>query len=411
MTELSPRLHGIFANTKTVCFGQFTVDVPASATLVFGPASVEAPIRYYPNESHLIDDHIRTQLAAVEEDRIFLSEEDVVQFPLFGTVIDGATPGQKLLFGSPERVAYSIYSFVPVGKDLYVQSFSTAMSKDEGISDLNRVAKNLRLRDPDEIPAGVGTCIDGGFVGFQPHHEIVTLGVRLKEFPDVHFSLEVWKNGQHIPTQSDLESRLKSAEKDGGEWYSRIKVFRRGPRHIGDWHGAEALALKPAQEKEKESHEFHFISMGAADAPLQPRLHMQLDTGSSGHRKGAVKPSISDEEAVALWDKLTSSIRVRPVGGDKTTVTRASKTPLTTTLPIGDICPETGWWQCTATGEVEGGRRRHIAAGETLPHVIGLAEPTLWKKLKGERPRYKAASMWVLVEYDEVPPSNGNDHA
>lgn len=409
MTELSPRLQGIFAKAKTVCFGQFTVDVPATATLVYGPASVEAPIRYVPAEGHLIDAHVETQLAEIEKDRKFLSEEDVISFPLFGKVADGAMPGQKLVFGSREQVAYSIYSFVPIGKDLYVQSLSTAMSKDEGIADLNRVAKNLRLRDPDEIPAGVGTCIDGGFVRFQPHHEMVTLGVRLKELPDVHFSLEVWKNGKQIPERSDLESRLKAAEKDGGEWYSRIKVFRSGPRQIGDWNGAEALALKPAQEKEKESHEFHFISMGAPDAPLQPRLHMQLDTGSNGHRKGAVKPSISDEEAVALWDKLTSSIRVRTVG-DKTTVTQASKTPLTTTLPIGDICPETGWWQCTATGEVEGGRRKHIAAGETLPHVIGLGEPTLWQKLKGERPRYKAASMWVLVEYDEAPASNGNDH-
>lgn len=411
MTELTPRLQAIFTNPKSACFGQYIIDVPATATLVYGPAHVEAPIRYYPGESRLIDDHLQTQLMTVEKDRKFLTEEDLKKFPLFGKIIDGAMSGQKFVFGSLEQIGYTIYSFIPIGEDLFVQSLDYTESKDDAIAELNKVAKNLRLRKPDEIPAEIGTCIDGGFVGFQPQYEMVTLGIRLKEFPDVHFSLEVLKNGQYVPEMSDLETRLKSAEKDGGNWYSRITFFRRGPRQIGDWNGDEALALKPAQEKEKESHEFHFISMGAPDALLQPRVDIQLDTGASGFRKGAVKPSLSDEEAVALWDKLISSIRVRPRGGNKTNVTPAPRTPLTTTLPIGYICPETGWWQCTATGEVEGGRRKHIAAGETLPQVIGLGEPTLWQKLTGERPRYKAASMWVLVEYDEVPPSNGNDHA
>lgn len=398
MTELSPRLQEIFTNSKTVCFGQFIMDAPATATLVYGLVSVEAPIRYYPGERNLIDTHIKDQLMEIEKDRKFLREEDVAKFPLFGKILDGAVPGQKLVFGSLERVSYSIYSFVPVGDDLYVQTWDTAMSKDEAIAESNRVAKNLRLRDFNEIPTEIGTCIEGGFVGFRPKYERMSLGIRLREFPDVHFSIQVVKNQDYIPEASDLESRLKSAEKDGGNWYSRVKFFRRASRQIGNWQGAEALALKPAQEKEKESHEFHFISMGAPNDSLQPELDLQLDTGASGRRKGAVKPSLTDEEAVALWDKLTSSIRVRPTGGKPEGKPAHPSTPSETRAITGELCPKTGWWECPDAGNVEGGKRRYFSEGEPLPYVVVAAYPNLWQKLTGDHPSRKTTTVWKLVQ-------------
>lgn len=36
MTALTPRLQTVFEKTKTVCFGRFMVDVPASATVAWG---------------------------------------------------------------------------------------------------------------------------------------------------------------------------------------------------------------------------------------------------------------------------------------------------------------------------------------------------------------------------------------
>ncbi|NML59557.1 hypothetical protein HHL21_00300 [Massilia sp. RP-1-19] len=399
MTEPTPRLQAIFSSTKTACFGQFTVDVPTTAALVFGPTSVDAHTRYFPGESNNIDDHIKRQLVDVEEDRKFLSKEDVVNFPLFGTVVDGAIPGQKLVFGSPERIAYSIYSFIPIGADLYVQYLGYAEPLEERIATLNKVAKTLRLRKPDEIPTEIGTCIEGGFVGYKPEFERISLGIRLNEFADVHFSIEVVKNGKYIPTRSDLETRLKSAEKDGGTWYSRVKFLRRAPRQIGSWQGTEALASKPAQEKENESHEFHFISMGAPNDSLQPRISMQMDTGASDRRKGAVKPSLTDQEAVALWDKLTNSIRVRPTGGKPVSRPDPASVPLESRAVTGALCPKTGWWECFSERNVEGGKLRHFSEGEPLPYIVVAENPSLWQKLKGERPNGKTTTVWNFVSH------------
>jgi hypothetical protein len=400
MTALSPRLQSLFQETKTLCFSHFTVEIPATATVVFGPAEVEAPITYYPGQALKVTHMVAEQLIEIEKDRKFLSNEDVVKLPMFGKTIDGAVPGQKLVFGSKNQVGYSVSSYIPVGGSLFVQRLNGVYPDDDAFKTFNTVATQLRVRDAGEIPSEAGTCIDGGFLPLPLKFEKVTLGVRLKEFPDVHFSVEVHKNQDRLPESTDLESRLKGAEEDGGNWYSRITFFRRGPRQLGDWKGTEALALKPAQENVKESHEFHFISLGAPNAPLQPQLDVQLDTGASGYHMGAVKPSLSNEEAVALWDKLTNSIRVRPLGGNKKSSAESHKAPPASLVNTGGICPQSGWWQCVEGESIEGGRRRHFAAGEAMPHAVLLGEPNLWQKLTGNQPRHTRATVWKLVGYD-----------
>jgi hypothetical protein len=405
MTSLSPDLQLLFKDTKTVCFSHFIVEVPATATLVYGPAAVDSPIAFFPGEADRLQRHVEAKLAEVEKHRDYLEKgsEFLGHESMFGKVIDGAMPGQKLVFGSVDHATHSIYSFIPIGKDLFVQSADGAISKDAEIKNLNTVASHLRQRAEAEVPGEAGTCISGGFVSWQPEFEQVTLGIRLKEFPDVHFSIDVVKNQKYLSHSSDLAARLEGAEAEGGSWLSRVTFFRRGPRQLGDWKGFEALALKPAQEHEMESHEFHFISLGEPSAPLQPRLDVQLDTGASGHHKGAVRPSLSNEDAVALWDKLTSSIRVRPLGGKKISSVESTKAPLASLVGTGGACPQTGWWQCVEGDNIEGGRRRHFAAGESMPHAILLGEPNLWQKMTGDQPKHTRKTVWKLVDYDTEP--------
>jgi hypothetical protein len=277
------------------------------------------------------------------------------------------------------------------------------VSKDEVIKSFNTLATLLRPRAENEVPSEPGACIEGGFVPWQPEFERFALGVRLKEFPDVHFSIEVIKNQNHLVESSALEPRLKGAEKDGGSWYSRIKFFRRGPRELGNWKGFEALARKPEQENAVESHEFAFVSLGAINDSLQPKLDIKLDTGVRDDQTASVKPSLTDEEAVALWDKLTTSIRVRPTGDAAKHSTAASpRTPLGQFVDTGSECPQTGWWQCSDHGNVAGGRRRHFGAGETMPHAVLMRKLGVLQKLTGQRPTHQIATTWQLVAYDPV---------
>ena len=404
MTALSPRLQPLFEKTRTVCFGRFIVEVPDSATVVFGPTDAGFRIKYFPGEAGKLAERVTEQLGEVEKDRKFLDKDFFIEYPLFGTVVDGGVPGQTLVFGSVNHISYSIHSFIPVGKDLFVQNANITLSKDD-IDSLNTIARHLRLRADNEIPGEPGICIDGGFVAWQPEYENVALGVRLKEFPDVHFSIEVKRNPDFLDDVGTLERRLQGAEKDGGSWYSRIVFLRRGSRQLGLWHGEEVLAHMPAQGDGSDAHEFHFYSVGALKDSLHPQLDIQLDTGVKKNRTAHSRPSINDEEAVAVWDKLTSSIRVRPAGGKAATPPAApSKTPLGALRASGALCPQTGWWRCTdESAEVRGGRRRHFTADDTLPNVVLLGKPSLLQRFTGERPTFTCSTIWTLLDYDAAP--------
>lgn len=309
MTTLSPRLQPLFEKTRTICFGRFVMQVPVTATIVYGPAEVETPIEYFEGHGAKVDEHLAERLAEVQEEKQFLLKEDFLTMPLFGKVIDGAVPGQKIVFGSKNQIGYTIYSFVPVGKDLFVQHLNSVLPQYDRIVIINKVAASLRSRLEGEVPAESGTCIAGGFVQLEQKYERVTVGVRMREFPDVHFSVEVHKNQEQLAASGGIElmreQAKEGAEKRGlGALFASIKIIRREARQLGRWTGMELATRTPAHENNSETHEFRFQSLGAVNDPLQPQLDIRLDSGVKGDRRASVKPSITDEEAIALWDKL-----------------------------------------------------------------------------------------------------------
>ena len=72
MTELSARLLPLFEKTRTVCFGHFVMDVPDTATVVFGPTNVDWPIFYLPGEADKIAQRVAKKLDEVEKDREYI---------------------------------------------------------------------------------------------------------------------------------------------------------------------------------------------------------------------------------------------------------------------------------------------------------------------------------------------------
>ncbi|MES2759498.1 MAG: T6SS immunity protein Tli4 family protein [Pseudomonadota bacterium] len=411
MTPLSQRLAPLFTHTKIVCFSQFLVEVPVTATVVYGPTTVEWPIQHYPHESERVDQRVAAILVGAEKNRRFLATRHLAELHRFGTVIDGAVPGQKLIFGSNDEISYTIDSVIPIGDDLFIQhAESVPSNKDsEQIALLNAVAKKLRLRDGNEIPLETGACIEGGFIGRHAEFESLALGIRLKEFPDVHFSIETLK--RHNLVDSDaLEPRLKQAEQDAhnegkGHVFSRIKTLRRGSREFNNWKGFEILTRKPAHDDDTEAHEFLFVSSAVPNDPLRPMIELQLNTGVANNAKASVKPSITDEEAIALWEKLTGSIRVRPIGGIKNNAEMPLKTPLGAFIDSGEKCPHTGLWQCSDDGEIAGGRRRHFTAGERMAEALLLGKPSFLQKLMRTRPTREISTTWELVSYQQVAAS------
>lgn len=409
MNALPSRLASIFETKKTMCFGRFLIDIPVTATLVFGPAEAEMPIDYFPGDEEKLGRRLAEHMAKVEESRDFLTQDDIARLPLFGKIVDGVMPGQKIAHGSTDQVGYSVYSFVPKGEDLFVQYLHSVLPDDYSLDHFNEIAEHLRIRAADEIPVEPGSCIDGGFVPLPLEYERVTIGIRFKEFPDVHLSVDVHKNRDRLEESARLELLLEAGESlakqaGHGSAYARIKTFRRGPRQLGPWKGYEMVARKPAYNNDTDAHEFRFHSLGAVNDPVQPQLDLRFDSGVKNNHKARARPSLSDEEAIALWDKLIGSIRVRPTTNAKPVKAAPVKVPLGKLTATGELCTQSGWWRCKESIRVEGGARRHFVHGELFPHVMLMGESNLWQKLKGTGPTFKMSTVWELVEHDEPFP-------
>jgi hypothetical protein len=406
MKDLPPHLQILFEKTRNVCFGRFLIKIPSTATIVYGPAEVETPIMFYRGAASIISEYVTKRLDEIEEEREFLQKDDILKFPLFGKVIDGAVPGQKIIFGTKDQVSYTIYSYVPVGKDLFIQRRSV-LPKYDGVPTLNLVASQLRPRSEDEIPAEPGTCIEGGFVPLDQKYERATIGIRIKEFPDVHLSIEVHKNQDDLPDGNSLKllrgQAKEAAEADGlGAVFAQTKILRQQTRQLNKWSGEELALRTPHYKDDRSVHEFRFYSMGAIHDSLHPQLDVRLDTGLKGNRKAAAEPSLTDEEALMLWDKLINTIRVRQPS-DASPAKTSPQVPLATLIRTGETCPQAGWWECIESGKIDGSRRRLLKVGVSMPPVLLVSESRLWQKLSGSHSVQQSVAVWKLVAYDDEP--------
>lgn len=317
------KLGKIFEDKKTICFGRFLIDVPLNSVVVYGPAEAPVPIVRLPQASEHFSEVLAEKLLEIESQREFVFGSLKGKDSMLGKVMDGQLNDQKIIFGVRKSTGddYQVHSYLRVKDKIFVTSIFSDASELEYkkvVERLNGISKLISDRSDFQLPLSPGICIDGGFVADSREliNESITLGIRLKEFPDVHFSISTTMKNSLVESDS-LEPRLLRAEKEArlngnGNWYSRIKVFRRGEAKIDNWVGYQILARKPPQDAQKESYEFAFLSQGEPKNPYLPVLDVKLQSGVLNNRVGQIKSSISDEEALELWDRLTESIRRRP---------------------------------------------------------------------------------------------------
>lgn len=300
---------------RTVCFGRFLIDVPHDAQVVFGRQDADVPVEYIDNGEVAAELLINNQLAKLEEKR-YLIQSRKDDLPRYGTTMAGALPGQRIVFGSRDYDTYSITSFIPKTPHLFVLEFLSTDNFAADMAVMDRVAKHLRLRPADEIPKEPGLCIEGGFVALEAEYENFSMGVRLRDHPDVHFSLTTIMHREYLPSSSMIEERIRQAESMATSsellWHKRIKYLRRGRKTLGIWRGEEVAARLPSQTGMTESHQFAFVSLGQLNNPYQPHIDIELVSGVKKNARGSVKPSLSDSQMLLLWDALINSIRVRP---------------------------------------------------------------------------------------------------
>ena len=394
-------------NKTTLCFGRFLIDFPKGVQ-----------IKEIGQQSQFMFDEIKSERfsGGMEEFEKIMKEREIElkagkqrdEFKLTDIV---RPTGDSRIFKLSRK--FDLFPNDPpsTGLELYRWHMDEIFSmKKTGFSSAfpqiverlkSHVVPSLRARKLDEAPSQSGFCIKNGFIaddGSKYQFEEARMQINLKEWPDVWisvFSQTVSKAGD-----SSLLQRLDK-HPDSPLEAALIKTFRRGKHEVHGFKGEEILELLPTEEGFKQ-HSFRWEAMGAIQSIFTPRLVLELESGVP--LKGTARPpSLTDAQAIKLYDDIVNSIRLRPIDDpSKQSAAEPIKTPLGELTATGGVCPQSGWWECSEKGDVAGGRRQHFRAGELMPKAILQGTPNAWQKIKGERPLYQTTTVWHLVGYDAV---------
>lgn len=268
------------------------------------------------------------------------------------------------------------------------------------IGDLAKLIEKLVANPDNRITAEPGFCLDRAYVRDPiPADQIeqirLTAGLPSHRDIEIHFDTIA---GTKPTAQGLIERNTENMKDEPPDYVMRFTRLRAAPRTIGTLTGDELL-LRVREENSVIVYGFRWEVLGTKDNVFIPDLSFKMATGRSS--EGRISSSLSQAGALDLWDKIVSSIRVRPTVAPK--VSAAEPPPLGSQAMAGDTCIQSGWWECNEGGNgtrVHGGQRQYIRQGERMPQALLLPPQTLWEKARGLQPSYEAKSPtpWKLVD-------------
>ncbi|HEY4357758.1 MAG TPA: T6SS immunity protein Tli4 family protein [Acidobacteriaceae bacterium] len=188
------------------------------------------------------------------------------------------------------------------GPDFPIEPFEQVQAR------LFRIASQIRLTDDPEN-AGAGFCLGPVVIDSDNDEEEASMGFRMSRYPD--FSLGIYSKALTPGSMDKPLLERASAVTDRFDF----DVLRKGETSFAGMKAQEWLA-KGIDDHDNLILFFRAESMRADPAFVRPLMSIKLQTGGqlvSGPNKGKyVASSLTPREAVALWDAMVQSVRVRP---------------------------------------------------------------------------------------------------
>jgi hypothetical protein len=314
---LSPRLKNLFEETKLVCFGRYALTVPKETQVIWGDVSFPSKIYIFKGAENsikeLVDRDIAKLKSADDDAEITYNER-------------GPIEGSWQMRYYEDKVAkrfnlHFFNTYVSKGDLIFLLGGADSKKSEEQILALEASrAKSLRLRTDEKIPSDEGYCIPHGFMAssFYGDQEMVNVGIHLPSLPDVTFSISSNKDAYADYPKEEFEkkkvgelsllTRIRQAQEEQGIMYPHRTVLREGKRDVQHWHGEESLIKRP-----DGVHDFEWGFVGTPKDVANPsefivNMYTKVEDNTVGAAKAA---SLSDDEAVALWDKLLSGLKFR----------------------------------------------------------------------------------------------------
>lgn len=316
--KLSERLQTLFTKTKIVCFGRYALKVPQEAELIWGEAQISDNIKS-------VRGGLEASKRRVAEDIANIKSKDNTAMITYNQEGPVDASWQIRYYESDTAKKYKLHFFdtyVNKGDLTFILGGSVDGNETEETAAvrLAALARNLRLRAADEVPNEPGYCIPHAFMADKLYsaQETVSVGFHFPSLPDVTFSISSNKDayGDYSPAKFEAEkrgelsllARIEQAKKDQGLSYPSRTVLREGRRDVQHWRGEESLI-----KRGDGTHDFEWAFVGTPRDVANPsEYHAVMFTKVAHNVVGAAKAaSLTDAEAIALWDTLLSGLKFR----------------------------------------------------------------------------------------------------
>lgn len=400
---------------KTVCVGRFLIDMPEEAQVDLGRASVGGfDISAFDESPHDFQARLAQREAEIKgkPDRLGgnknleLVKEVMTENGLVGKIFVHSRTVNEGTAGNGLENEHFRYEGIAVEALVHGEGVSINLGSDfyfpDRVEDISKLVAQLVPNPRNQIPAESGFCLNHAYIRDPlkaEQGEQVTMFANLPSHPDIDFLLilaaGINPDGDGLLKRGAAsEDRLSMVEK------MRVTRLRAEPREIRGLPGEE-LIRRVVEENDAQVYTFHWEVNGTKDDVFTPHLVFSMTTG--GSNDGPVPTSLSEEAALGLWDKISSSIRIRSAEKQSASTVAEPIAHIGTEAWAGDRCPQSGWWLCGEGGNgigVLGGQRQYIKKGERMPQALLLLPQTLWDKLRGLQPSVESESRtwWKLVD-------------
>ncbi|MBI5751119.1 MAG: hypothetical protein HZA59_03095, partial [Hydrogenophilales bacterium] len=165
------------------------------------------------------------------------------------------------------------------------------------------------------------------------------------------------------------------------------------------------------------THHLVWDTQGKLDSAIEPAFYFELATGiNPGAGVRHVRPTLTDQQAIKLFDTIVNSIRLRPTTPGKTSDAGNPNNPSPATpkrLPLKSKatsavnCPQTGVWECAADAPGITEHRRFIEAGRPMPYGLTQRPVRGLGRFIGIQEDDAVEIAWTLVAYDKPTDTNG----
>ncbi|WP_454766748.1 T6SS immunity protein Tli4 family protein [Cupriavidus campinensis] len=196
--------------------------------------------------------------------------------------------------------------------DPMVKSMTQVTNVREISNQVFELLTQFRGRADDEIPAAPAFCMPRGLIlGKAREAERIVASYNVPDHPDADFTLTT--DSAHAGTKTLLQRhgqiQAALAQTNGG------RTIRKGTVILDGWNAEEWLMAGPRPVTEVQGHVFALEGNSLSGNAQAPYIALDMETGNPlAYDQTIERASLTEAEALALWDAVSRTLRPRPNG-------------------------------------------------------------------------------------------------